>query len=249
MNRDTELQRAASAARHAAALLTSAFAADAGVESRHGHDIKTRADVAAEDCIKEHLAGSGIPVFAEESATGTTSNSAALRWLVDPLDGTMNFTRRFPICGVSIGLWDGDAPVLGAIYDLGQRTIYTGIVGQGAWCDGKPMHTSVVTEQSQAILATGFPTGRDYESAALGKFVGRIQTFKKIRMIGSAALSLARVAEGVFDAYYEEDIMIWDVAAGLALVAAAGGQIEVGPGARPHSVVCKATNGHLTSDF
>lgn len=242
MNWQIELERATHAARQAAGLLTSTFATDAGIESRQGHDIKTHADVAAEACIKEHLASSCIPVLAEESA-GTELLDNGLRWLVDPLDGTMNFTRRFPVCAVSIGLWDGDKPVLGVVFDLGQQKLYTGIVGQGAWRDKASIHVSAVAETSQAILATGFPTGRNYGRAALDTFVKRVQSYKKIRMIGSAAMSLAMVATGTFDAYYEEDIMIWDVAAGLALVAAAGGQIQISPGSQPHSVMASATNG------
>jgi fructose-1,6-bisphosphatase/inositol monophosphatase family enzyme len=245
MNTDTELQRAVDAVDRAAELL-GAYFADAGVQSQTGRDIKTQADVAAEACLVEHLSPSDIPILAEESAGNAGSATDGLRWLVDPLDGTMNFTRGFPICAVSVGLWDGPNPLLGVVYDLGQRTLYTGIVGEGAWRDGQSIHVSAIAETSQAILTTGFPVGQDFATASLDEFIGRVQAFKKIRMIGSAALSLARVAEGVFDAYYEDNIMIWDVAAGLALVTAAGGQIQSRPGTKPHALVATATNGHLT---
>ena len=245
MNLQIELEHAVYAARQAAILLHESFAVNAGIESLNAHDIKTRADLAAEACILENLAKSGIPVLAEESAVNTKFRHDQLHWLVDPLDGTMNFTRGFPICAVSIGLWDGKKPLLGVVFDLNQQKLYTGIVGKGAWCDRKPIHVSTITDQSQAILATGFPAFMDYGQDSLNFFVQRVQSFKKIRMIGSAAMSLAMVATGTFDAYHEEEIMVWDVAAGMALVVAAGGQIQIANGSKTYSVIASATNGRL----
>ena len=146
---------------------------------------------------------------------------------------------------VSIALWCSNNPILGVIYDLPRQVLYVGSVGFGARLDSTPIRVSSTDERSEAILATGFPTQRDYGTSSLAAFIARVQEFKKIRMIGSAVLSLAMVARGVFDAYYEEDIMIWDVAAGLALVAAAGGYVEVKAGNNPHSVTAKATNGRI----
>lgn len=246
MKREGELDLAVRAAEAAGALLQAAFASDAGVQRAEGRDIKTRADVAAEACIKELLLPSGIPILAEESAAGADDWRTGPRWLVDPLDGTMNFSRGFPVCAVSVGLWDGGHPVLGAVFDLGQRCTYSGIVGRGAWRNGSPISVSNVADRAQAILSTGFPTGRNYASDALDQFVRRVQAFKKIRMIGSAAISLVRVADGTFEAYFEEDIMIWDVAAGLALVSAAGGAVDVRPGSRAQSIVVGASNGKVS---
>jgi myo-inositol-1(or 4)-monophosphatase len=242
-----EFDLAQGAARAAARLLADSFAADAGVRSREGKDIKTQADLVAEELILRALAPSGHPVIAEESATGAAV-PAGPHWLVDPLDGTMNFSRGFPMHAVSIGLWEGNTPVLGVIADIARGSIYRGLVGHGAWRDDRPIRVSRVAERAQAVLATGFPTGRDYGDAALASFIPRVQSFKKIRMIGSAALSLAFVAEGVFEAYLEEGIMLWDVAAGLALVQAAGGAVVVQPGTRPHAVVASASNGRIAID-
>jgi myo-inositol-1(or 4)-monophosphatase len=237
-----ELDLAARAARAAATLLRETFTTDAGVRSSDGKDIKTRADVEAEAQILRALAPTGMPVIAEESANAGRPPDGP-HWLVDPLDGTMNFSRGFPMHAVSIGLWDAGKPVLGVIVDIARDALYAGVVGVGAHRDGKPIRVSAVADPGQALLATGFPTGRDYGSDALTTFVGRVQAFKKIRMIGSAAMSLAMVAQGSFDGYHEEDIMLWDVAAGLALVAAAGGRIDTRPGAKPLSVAAAATNG------
>jgi myo-inositol-1(or 4)-monophosphatase len=244
MKWEAELKLAAEAARAGAALLLNSFASNAQVQSQTGKDIKTRADVESEACIAKKLSASGISVLGEEMAKAPVEETG-LRWLIDPLDGTMNFSRGFPMNAVSVGLWDGNTPILGAVYDLPRRILYTGCAGAGAWRDGKSMRVSTTVEREQAILATGFPVARDYAKDALARFVQRVQTYKKIRMIGSAVMSLAYVAEGAFDAYYEEDIMIWDVAAGLALVAAAGGRIEVKSGSKPYAVLANATNGHF----
>src|SRR5688572_29011305 len=99
-----ELDLAIEAARAAAALLLTSFDADADIRSHHGKDIKTRADLEAEACILRHLEPSGLPVIAEETPNQPTEYSEPT-WLVDPLDGTMNFTRGFPMHAVSIALW------------------------------------------------------------------------------------------------------------------------------------------------
>ncbi|HAB19071.1 MAG TPA: inositol monophosphatase family protein [Verrucomicrobiota bacterium] len=244
MKWQAEMALASDAARLAADVLLGTFSHDAGVRSQIGKDIKTRADIDAEGLITRHLSVSGLPIVGEETARDT-SPTEGLRWLVDPLDGTMNFTRGFPMHAVSIALWDGPTPVLGVIYDLPRRLLYTGCCGVGAWRDGKPIRVSETDRSDQAILATGFPTGRDYGARSLESFILRVQAFKKIRMIGSAVLSLVMVAEGVFDTYLEEDIMIWDVAAGLALVNSAGGTIKMTAGRRPHAVTASATNGRI----
>jgi myo-inositol-1(or 4)-monophosphatase len=100
------------------------------------------------------------------------------------------------------------------------------MIGKGAWVNNIPMKVSEVAEKNQAVLFTGFPSYSDFSKNGLENFVKKIQDFKKIRHIGSASLSLAYVASGKADAYYENGIMLWDVAAGLALVEAAGGKIE-----------------------
>jgi myo-inositol-1(or 4)-monophosphatase len=222
MTWQAEFDLANGAALAAGGLLQSSFARDAGVRYRTGKDIKTRADVEAERAILDLLTPTGLPIVAEESAA-TATNLGGPHWLVDPLDGTLNFTRGFPLHAVSIALWDGPTPVFGVILNSATGTMYRGMAGGGAWRDDAPITVSTVRDRSRAVLATGFPAGRDYDENALRSFVGRIQAFQKIRMIGSAAIALALVADGTFDAYFEEGGRIWDVAAGLAIVAAAGG--------------------------
>jgi myo-inositol-1(or 4)-monophosphatase len=245
MQLDAMLDVAVDAARGAAELLRAEYGNDAEVRSADGHDIKTQADIAAEAYIVDRIAPSGFPVLAEESAGMSSPNLSGMHWVVDPLDGTFNFYRGFDVCGVSVALCDGASPLLGVVVDIASGRLYHGSLASGAWLDNEPISVSAISTTAQAVLATGFPTARNYEASSLTNFVGQVQAYKKIRMIGSAALSLAFVASGVFDAYVEEDIMVWDVAAGLALVAAAGGSVRMEPGRSANTVRAVATNGHL----
>lgn len=246
-NASIYLNLAADAAHGAARLLQEQHATDAGVLSRAGRDLKTQADLNAEALILERLAKTGIPVQAEES--GGALATTGLCWVVDPLDGTVNFSRGFPMFGVSIALIRDGQPWLGVIQDGAGGDLYTGEVGVGAWKNDAPMRVGETRDPAQAVLATGFPTGRDFSPAALAAFIGRVRGFKKIRMIGSAALSLAHVAAGVFDAYYEEDIYWWDVAAGCALVRAAGGTVRLQPVPGTARVHCFAGAPGLAESF
>jgi myo-inositol-1(or 4)-monophosphatase len=134
---------------------------------------------------------------------------------------------------------------LGVIYDFLRDVTYEGAVGLGAWRNGKPMRVSDATDPAKAVLLTGFPAGREFGRDSLSGFVAQAQSYKKVRLLGSAALSLALVAEGVADVYHEDGIHLWDVAAGLALVTAAGGTQVTRPGERQHQLEVFAGNGRM----
>ncbi len=236
-------QVAESAARAAAAALMTGFKSNAGVRSDLGKDIKTQADLAAEELLKRHLAKTGLPILSEEGGGCSLAEVRQRRhWIIDPLDGTLNFSRRFPMACVSVALWNGMQPELGVVADLERNRLLSGQVGRPA---DVPLRVSRTGDAGQAVLATGFPSGRTYDCGGLAAFVQQVQHFKKVRMIGSAALSLSYVAEGVFDAYCEEDIWIWDVAAGLALVLAAGGCFWMTPLNERGQVTVFASNGWI----
>lgn len=216
-----------------------------GVLKDSGKDIKSAADLAAEQAIFEILDPLQYLTLSEETRNNTALQSGKC-WIVDPLDGTLNFTRGLPLFCVSIGLWQGGEPVLGVIYDPVSERLYSGVVGSGAWCNGEPISVANVGDPGHAVLCTGFPSGRSYSADSLTRFVASVQKFKKIRLLGSAALCLAFVAAGYVDAYCEDDIWLWDVAAGLALVKAAGGAIQSGPWDSNLKSRVTATNGRLS---
>jgi fructose-1,6-bisphosphatase/inositol monophosphatase family enzyme len=236
-----ELARATAAA--AVARLAAAAEA-AGVRAEGHHDVKIDADFLLHDFIAERLGASGLPVLSEEDATPVTT--AGRRWIVDPLDGSLNFSRSIPFYGVSIALWDGDTPVLGVVHDAARDERFAGLVGEGAWRDGARIGVSAVAEPARAVLCTGFPAQTDHAEPAVAAFAAQVATFRKVRCLGSAALSLAYVACGRADAYREDHIALWDVAAGIALVRAAGGAVALAPTSRGRQT-CRvaATNGLL----
>ena len=227
MKWQSELGLAVRAAEDAGALLRKAMGTHKAILSDTGRDIKLQADRDSEDVILLALKQSEYPVLAEESGECGIIEGDAPFWVVDPLDGTLNFSRGIPLSCISIGLCQGNEPLLGVVYDFNHGECFRGVAGGGAWCGDEPISVSKVARKQDAILATGFPVNRDFASGALEDFMRKVQGFKKTRLLGSAALSLAYVACGRVDAYSEEDIMYWDVAAGVALVKAAGGSVTL----------------------
>lgn len=187
-------------------------------------DIKTLVDYEMNEIITSHLISTHIPILSEEGEKKCNKN---LFWIVDPLDGTFNFTRGFGCYSVSISLWENDFPIVGIVYDIFNNKIYTSKKSFGARLGHSKLNVSTTQRIQDAILATGFPSGANYQTDVLLSVVTKIQLFKKIRAIGSASIMLSYVASGVFDVYYEKNIYLWDVAAGLALVEEAGGKFFI----------------------
>lgn len=214
-------------------------------DSAYGKDIKLRADREAEAIIMGQLRPTGIPILSEEAGADRLLDLNSRYWVVDPLDGTFNYQRGFALWAVSIALMEGSRPLLGAIYEGLTGRCYIGGRGLGAASEDRAIGISGVGDTSQAALATGFPVGRDYTEESLHKSLARIQRFKKIRMLGSAASSLLAVAKGEFDLYLEEGICLWDVAAGLALVEGAGGDTTMSEPRQGHRYTILAGNHQL----
>jgi len=233
--------RAAKAAGDALAARNGDFV---GVNSADGRDIKLKADEAAEALILGILKeGSDYPVLAEEG--GWDGDPAETFWVVDPLDGSSNYNRRIPLCAVSIALVTGRTPVLGVIHDFNMGETYAGGKGLGATLNGAPMQVSDVARTQDATLMTGFPVRRDFSPEALAETATDYARWKKVRMVGTAAIAAAYVAAGRADRYAEDSSMLWDIAAGCALVEAAGGRVVLsdGPIDGPLNVLCD--NGKL----
>lgn len=223
MNFDKELSLAIRASKEAGNYFRNL--SEIKILSNEGKDIKLKADEEAEQIILRHLSESKYPIISEETRAREKSLND-LEWIVDPLDGSLNFSRGIPNCVVSIALWKGLEPILGVIYDFNREELYSGIVGKGAHLNGKRTSVSNIREKKDALICTGIAKKADYSDENLSDIVRKIQDFKKIRFLGSAALSLAYIASGKADVYSEDRILLWDVAAGLALVKAAAGEIN-----------------------
>ncbi len=195
-----------------------------GILKNKDKDIKTKVDVDVNNFIINNLSKTGIPILSEESDNNAISLNDDI-WIVDPLDGTLNFTRKFPISAISIALFKKGKPHLGIIYDIFNNNFFISRSKQGATKNDVKINVSNISDINMSILGTGFPSGTSYETNQLLRTVESIKKFKKIRAIGCASLMLSNVAEGIFDVYYEKDIYLWDVAAGLSMVKEAGGLI------------------------
>lgn len=215
------------------------------VNSSIDKDIKLQADIASEKLIIDALLGlSPYSILSEESGFINRDNAEGYRWIVDPLDGSLNYLRGIDINGVSIGLWKDNTPVLGVIFDFIHNNLYAGIAGEKqAWCNDIPINVSRITEKMDSIITTGFPVYSSFNQSDLLGFVTDVQQYKKVRLFGSAAISLVHVAKGSVEAYKENNIAIWDVAAGLAIVLAAGGKVEYKEGKSPYYLNVFASNG------
>jgi fructose-1,6-bisphosphatase/inositol monophosphatase family enzyme len=233
-------------AKKAGAFLMETRKSDIHVNSSNDKDIKLQADVASEQLIIQLLSqASPFDILSEESGLLQRENSGGYRWIVDPLDGSLNYLRGIDIFAVSIGLWKHNEPLLGVVYDFLHNNLYTGIAGTGAWLNEQELHVSDIAEKKDGILVTGFPVYSDFDTETLLHFVKNIQAFKKVRLFGSAAMSLVHVARGSVEAYQENNIAIWDVAAGLPILLGAGGYSEFTAGKGPQYLNVIATNGKI----
>ncbi len=197
------------------------------VDSQFDKDIKLAADKSSERIIIDILANTGYTIMSEETGV-IKGNRNDKTWIVDPLDGSANYWKGMKeLSCTSIALWEGNTPILGVVYRFNKDEMYSGIVGEGAWLNGKSIETSSVDNTKDAVFATGFPVKRDYSSDKLEKFIRQVQNFKKVRMLGAAAVMGSFVASGKVDAYIEEQIMLWDIAASSAIVKAAGGVVDI----------------------
>ena len=187
-------------------------------------DYVTATDRRSEEAIVEVLAREtpGIAVLAEEEG----GQRARTMWAVDPLDGTTNFTRGFPVVGVSVALIEDGRPVVGVVIAPYLGVEFTVSRGDGAFRNGERLPPHRALDPSGAVVATGFPF-RDKALLAryLTVFRGALERFEDLRRAGAAALDLAWTASSTFDGFFELGLKSWDVAAGAALVREVGGVV------------------------
>ena len=225
---DNEINLAIEAAKTSGRLLASNKNELNSAISSSSKDIKLKADIDSEKLIKELISSnSNFPILAEESGKSIEDLGESF-WVVDPLDGTANYNRGIPMCCVSIGLVHNMKPVAGVIYDFNNDDLYVGNDElKKATLNDEEIHVSNINKIYKGILITGLPHDTDYSDNALKEMLGDMQSWKKVRMIGSAALASCYVACGKGDLYKENGIYFWDIVAGAAIVSSAGGSAKI----------------------
>lgn len=223
----TDLELATHAALEAGKLLRAHFGTDAVVDEATHHDIKLALDKQSQDLITEILLGAR-PDDALYGEEGVAGNQAAERqWIVDPIDGTVNYYYGIPHFCVSVALRVAGEIVVGVIHDPMVGETWTVEQGGTPRLNGREIAASTRTDLAESILFVG--CGKDEESLRTGmaRFQRASVRARKMRMMGSAALGMAYIACGRLDAYIESRISLWDIAAGRLLVERAGGKVEL----------------------
>jgi len=217
------LEVAQEIAREAGLLLSGYFQKRIGFSLKGDFDLVTAADVASEELVLDRLR-TRFPshaIVAEES--GGHRAVSEYCWYVDPLDGTTNFAHGFPMFCVSIGLEQTGDLIAGVIYDPLRDEMFAAERGAGAWLNNRRIEVSQTSRLMDALAATGFPSRKRHENVNVHFFHQMAMATHGVRRAGSAALDLAYVACGRFDAFWEFNLNPWDVAAGALIVTEAGG--------------------------
>jgi myo-inositol-1(or 4)-monophosphatase len=240
------LAAATEAARAAGDLLRSHFQQPLTVQAALAHDIKLEVDVQAQNLIGEMLLGR-FPehaLYGEEGVIGDQERD--YQWVVDPLDGTVNFFYGIPHFCVSIALRFQREIILGVIFDPIRDELWTTEKGQPAFLNGKEFHVSARANLADAVLSVGLSKTSATIDAGFPLLEKMVHRARKCRLLGSAALDMAYVACGRLDAYIEQGISLWDIAAGWILVENAGGKVELRPrNDAPDKFSIVASNGLL----
>lgn len=223
------LETAKEAAQAAGGLLRSHFGQPLTVDENLAHDIKLELDKKSQTLI-ESLILARFPdhaIYGEEGVRGDISSE--YQWVIDPIDGTVNFFYSIPHFAISIALRRKEQIIVGVIYDPMRDEMWSVLRGEPALLNGFPIHVSERTHLSDATVSVGMSKSLDAINKNLPIFEHMVRNAKKCRMMGSAALDIAYVACGRLDAYLEGTISLWDVAAGILLVESAGGTVRFTP--------------------
>ena len=234
---------AITAAQAAGERLRQAFGHELRVNEAFAHDIKLAADVESQDLIYKIL----LDHFPKTRCIGEEGDSnnpgdpkAEIEWIVDPIDGTMNLAHNIPHFCISIAAREvaSERLLLGVIYDPLRNELFTAERGTGTYLNGVRHKVSSRTKLSEAVLAVGFAKSQDSIDHCLELYKVYGNQARKLRAMGSAALDLAYVATGRLDAYIEQGVNLWDIAAGIVLVEEAGGVVEFEIKAKGKYKVC-----------
>jgi myo-inositol-1(or 4)-monophosphatase len=223
------------------------------VSNKEGvNNLVTEADHASEKAILEVIRSNYPDHFILSEETGEIKMDSEYKWVIDPIDGTVNFAHGIPLCCVSIALEHKGEIILGSVFNPNLNEWFFAEKGKGATLNGKPIHVSSETETIKACLVTGFPyTYINMENGPLEVFDRFIRKGVPVRRLGSAAIDLCWVAMGRFDGFYEHKLEAWDSAAGFLMVQEAGGRVTDFTGA-PFSIYqhrTLATNGKIHDEM
>jgi myo-inositol-1(or 4)-monophosphatase len=197
-------------------------------EKKGPSDLVTEADLASQEAIR-NLVLAQFPDHAfvgeEDPRFDPAEENENYRWIVDPLDGTTNYVHGVPHYAVSVALERNGELLAGCVYDPVLEESYTAGAGEGAFLNGRPIRVSEARALREALVAASFPHQVDPNLHAIREFVAALPACQALRRGGSAALNLAYVAAGRFDAYWATDLHAWDAAAGALLIREAGGVV------------------------
>jgi len=240
------LETALAAACAAGELLRREFGHAPDVNSFEAHDIKLELDVRTQALITDRLLAD-FPehaIFGEEGIAG--NQASEFQWIVDPIDGTVNFFYGIPHFCISIALRQGDEMQLGVIYDPMRDELWQTALGQTPLLNGRPIAVSRRAHLGDAIVSVGMAKSKATIADGVPLLSYYSERVRKCRLMGSAALDMAYVACGRLDAYLERSVSLWDIAAGIILVEMAGGKCEMAPRADvPGKLSIVASNGLL----
>jgi myo-inositol-1(or 4)-monophosphatase len=243
------LQLAESAARAAGITLKKAFGGDLEVDEKLAYDIKLALDRETQIFLESQILAAcpDHVILGEEGTTG--DQSAPWQWVIDPIDGTVNFFYGIPHFCISIALRHNGESVLGLIHDPMLDETWTIIRGGTPTLNGRPIRVSSRDTLADSIVTVGFSKSKASLDQGFERYREIAYEVRKTRLMGSAALAMAYIASGRLDAFIEEQISLWDIAAGHLLVEAAGGTVLLRPSADPDAghgkmFIC-ASNGKL----
>lgn len=240
------LDSAVEAALAAGGLLRAHFGRDLTVDENHAHDIKLELDKRSQTLIESLILSRfpGHAILGEEGVRGDAASE--YEWVIDPIDGTVNFFYSIPHFAISIALRRAGRIIVGVIYDPMRDELWTASEDGPALLNGRPIQVSTRTSLSEATISVGVSKSIETINRGIPLFERMVRSAKKCRMMGSASLDIAYVACGRLDAYIEGAISLWDVAAGILLVEEAGGIVELTPHAdQKEKYAIVATTGRI----
>lgn len=197
------------------------------IQSKGLHDYVSYVDLGSEKMLVAGLEKI-LPVAGFLAEEGTVDNNKEnYCWVIDPLDGTTNFMHGLPVYSISIALTEGDDILLGVVYSIKSEEMFCATKGSGAWLNGLAISVSEVVSVKDMLVGTGFPfTNYKYLNPYLDTLRYFIENTHGVRRMGSAAIDLAYVACGRYDAFFEYNLNPWDVCAGILLIREAGGKVS-----------------------